>query len=219
MIKEYYCNDNDPKSPFYAAKPAYNGEAVRIKPYWTQPIVNDPVAYFQSWNAINRASQTLREHTLSLDYGSLNAYNIILPFNDYLYTNRVRERAKNYEPYRNLIPDSPAEQNRLIVIFGHLGGIESGHCALVHNWLPFVIVDPTKWIGGPTLIHEIGHACRAGHVEGSVMEQASDKFRNFCNIHVQEIYNSYWCKGPRPLNWWNVTSGCFLWETEPRLRW
>ena len=197
-------------------QPAYNGTAVRIRPYWTQPVVSKAMSYHLSFAHINFASDILRRHTLNLDLGSLNAYNFILPFDGAIQTGAYN-KSDYFAPLRNLI--SLPEENRLVVVFAHLDEDTDGTTVRQPDWLPFIIVDP---ISDPmTLVHELGHASRCAHVKDSIMEGCSSysSYKNFHNIHAHEIYRSYWCTGPRPQNWSNrdpYNRGPYIWPPYDR---
>jgi hypothetical protein len=118
------------------------------------------------------------------------------------------------EPVRKLI-DPVAEENRLVAVFTPLGGAADGYTATFAGRLPWVLVDPRDFSDTTTLMHEIGHACRLAHQQNNLpaMEaKESARYNNLMsyeNTHdrlwgwqVDTIYDSYWCTGPPPKNWW-----------------
>ncbi len=219
------CNINSPAiDESNQPKPAYNGQPVRIKLFWTQSVVSSGTSYYESFSTINAASETLRNHTLSLDQGSLNHHNFVLPVNTPVFlggTNEMEWLMYLQHLVKNTATNSSytPEENRLLVIFTHINSNQAGKTILKSEWLPFVLVDPTN--DDMTLIHEMGHACRCAHAKGSIMEACSgySGLKNFYNLQLNEIYKSYWCTGSRPQNWWNTfgsvyspNRGPFMWE-------
>jgi hypothetical protein len=194
---------------FNQTKPAYSGAPVRIRPFWTETAVKYNMS--QSLMYLTLANHIFRQHTLSLDY-DWNGYNYILPFQGELFPDVSMTVRDNYTVLRGLVDKAALvegynpDENRLIVIFTHIGGSRGsyGRCVTAPDWLPFVVVDPRS-ADFSVLAHEIGHACRCAHVKGSIMEACSvyADYRNFHNIHTWELYKSYWCTGPRPTNWWD----------------
>lgn len=65
-------------------KPAYGGQAVRIRPYWSQRIVENAMQYNTTFNQINFAAQTLRKYTLSLNWENTIR---VIDFRDSLFVN------------------------------------------------------------------------------------------------------------------------------------
>jgi len=127
------------------------------------------------------------------------------------------------------------EENRLIVVFTPLDGGPSGFTSLFGDWLPWVLVDPKHYSYDTYLLHEIGHACRLHHQQFGVPAQptyeASTHYRNvmsyddpadrFWGWQVDAVYDSYWCTGSRPRNWWEalrkiqVEDSPYLWNEPP----
>jgi hypothetical protein len=125
---------------------------------------------------------------------------------------------EQFKPLRQQI-EPIAHENRLIVAFASMSGGPDGFVALYPDWLPWVLVDPRNFGDQMTLIHEIGHACRLAHQQENVPAQKTQAdsmhYRNIMSYYawrnqlwgwqVEAIYNSYWCEGRRPKNWWDRT--------------
>jgi hypothetical protein len=204
------CGPNGNMIPeFNKRTPDYNGQAVRIIPYWSSAVFNDVATYNKSWVQIRNAHSILSEHTLSLDV-LFSGGGFVVPLEQGFLFNMEGEKEFLNNIF-NLINTRDAstgfrrQEDRLIVLFAHLFDVP-GVTMLRPHWLPFVIVDPRK--SSPrTLVHEIAHASRCAHVEGSLMESCGDlNATNFHNIHAWEIYRSYWCTGFRPQSWWEYGS-------------
>lgn len=197
-------------------KPAYGGKAVRIKCYWTKALFWDDnqkhAVGTATFKRISVAAKILTKYTLSLDWPNQVE---ILEFYD-----RINPGGgiggEPFQKLRDLIDRArPPAENRLIVVFTPL--VDEWGFTVTHGmWLPWVLVDPRTTSYEPTLMHEIGHACRLGHFDGTIMREANDKYDNFLNFQVHEIYRSYWCEGDRPKEWWiqkgNPHEQAFLWE-------
>jgi hypothetical protein len=138
------------------------------------------------------------------------------------------------KPIRKLI-EPVVEENRLIVVFIPIEGGADGIAAIFPDWLPWILVDPKDYSGDTYLLHEIGHACRLAHQQFATpappTQEASSHYRNvmsyippsdrFWGWQVDAIYDSYWCTGSRPKNWWDRTNARlpmdhpFLWDEPP----
>ena len=104
--------------------------------------------------------------------------------------------------------DPVTEENRLIVVFVPFteAGAPGGYSSRFAQWLPWVLVDPRKVGNRSTLLHEIGHACRLAHQKDpNIMYGYWGDSNHFWGWQVDEIYESYWCKGPKPKNWSELT--------------
>jgi hypothetical protein len=122
------------------------------------------------------------------------------------------------------------EESRLIVVFVPLSGPANGYTSLFGQWLPWILADPRSFDAPVMLLHEIGHACRLAHQQGNVriddiarrnlMYDLSTKNERLWGWQVDTIFDSYWCAGKRPKNWWIrkplLPEGHpFLWEEDP----
>lgn len=126
-----------------------------------------------------------------------------------------------------------AEESRLVIVFARNDGGPNGYTVLRPEWLPWVIADPrpVQDLPDTMLIHEIGHACRLAHQQSNT---ASAAVRNIMypldrlgldqlwGWQADTIYDSYWCNGRKPTNWWDRTSDArlppdhpFLWDEPP----
>jgi hypothetical protein len=152
-----------------------------------------------------------------------------LEFNETLDLSNDQNLTEDFfRPLRSLVDRAPPPENRLIVVFTPLtstvkfnGGLaeSQGYTFLRSTtWLPWVFVDPRE-PDNYTLLHEIGHACRLAHRHGTIMAQGGAA-PVLCDSFVHAIYNSYWCAGPRPRNWYMSRSmsqigSPFLWDDGP----
>ncbi|QEN86769.1 hypothetical protein FZC33_10715 [Labrys sp. KNU-23] len=127
------------------------------------------------------------------------------------------------------IPD----ETRLVVVFAHIDGGPNGYTVLRQEWLPWVIVDPQPIQDNPKtlLLHEMGHACRLSHQQDSAGSATARNimysldFKGLTHLwgwQVDTIYDSYWCNGRKPSNWWDRISNAklppdhpFLWDEPP----
>jgi hypothetical protein len=166
------------------------------------------------------------EALLSVDYGGTpKGHPAVLgyPFKIPLPTSgRLLPSMKGYlKEIYDLAKPAARDDDRLIVVFMPLSG-PSGYCVHEQEWLPWVVVDPSQDMEPHSnlLLHEIGHACNLGHQQMDIpayktqqeAEEAKKIYRNVMgygkfqdqlwNWQVDSIYNSYWCAGPRPRNWW-----------------
>ena len=150
------------------------------------------------------------------------------------YNNRLaipaegRAEKKQFADLRALINEPP--ENRLIVVFVEID-VATGYTALFPDWLPWVVVDPSRSADDATLLHEIGHACRLAHQASpdirqelrslfNVMEQGSDVSNHLWGWQVDTIFDLFWCTGPRPTGWSVPMQGApmyraFLWDEKP----
>ncbi len=207
-----------------APQPAYGGNAVRIRAYWSKQILSNMMQYLHTFNEINLAIQVLRKYTLDLDWGT-NIYG--LDFYDSIFVNSSGY-LNQLEQIRDLIRTGyhgPPPENRLIVVFTPLRSTEIGHTIYTYpRWLPWILIDPRQPAFTGVLLHEIGHACRLGHYADTLMQIGvggpPDILENF---QVHEIYRSYWCTGPRPVDWWHGLARTdsdyqpFLWPPKDQL--
>jgi len=102
------------------------------------------------------------------------------------------------------------DESRLVVIFAPIDGYPDGYTSRDAQWLPWVLVDPRSFASSSTLIHEMGHACRLAHQQEdlgldapNVMFPNTTNQRQFWGWQVDTIYDSYWCTGQRPQEWWD----------------
>jgi hypothetical protein len=116
-------------------KPAYGGQPLRIKPYWTESALVDSQGYSQTWTSLGEAGDIFRKHSLSLDLGSLNGYKFIFPYIGSIYFG-ARNEKDELTKIRSLINISPSEENRLLVVFAHIDSPHSGKTILEYDWLP-----------------------------------------------------------------------------------
>jgi len=150
-----------------------------------------------------------------------------LEFNEILDLGNDQNLTEDFfRPLRSLVDRAPPPENRLIVVFTPLtstikfnGGLaeSQGYTFLRSTTsLPWVLVDPRE-PDNYTLLHEIGHACRLAHRNGTIMGQAGAFAPLLCDSQVHEIYKSYWCAGPRPRNWYMMSrpGSPFLWDDGP----
>jgi len=159
---------------------------------------------------------------------------------NYNYSTHIPDEAtpsiEELKPIRKLI-EPVVEENRLIVVFTPLDGGSSGYTSVFGDWLPWVLVDPKHYSYDTYLLHEIGHACRLAHqqfgvsVDPHAPYEVYKRFRNvmsyfettdrFWGWQVDAIYDSYWCTGSRPKNWWealravHVEDYPYLWDEPP----
>ena len=133
-----------------------------------------------------------------------------LEFNETLDLSNDQNLTEDFfRPLRSLVDRAPPKENRLIVVFTpltgrgrtELSGVQGYTAWRFGIWLPWVLVDPRE-ADNNTLIHEIGHACRLAHRNGTIMGQGEASAPFICDMQVHEIYKSYWCAGPRPRNWY-----------------
>jgi hypothetical protein len=266
----------------------FNGASLRIRCYWTKPVLRDSGLLASSFNTIRTADEILRKYTLKLDLlpplanvtaatrtaiqekayarvpkavrplvdlrpvvvqplhwvidaainsaidenadksvaaaGMLN-FDQTIPVSE-----GVRPPVEAFQGLRQLI-EPVTQENRLIVVFVPLSGGANGYTVLFGSWLPWVLVDPRVYDDKTVLLHEIGHACRLAHQQNDLpamdSEAESAKYRNLMSyLHqhdrlwgwqVDTIYDSYWCTGPRPNNWWERDTRLpaghpFMWE-------
>jgi hypothetical protein len=230
----------------------FSGKALRIQCYWAFEIWNDYTSYMRSSAYIEGAAQVLKKYTLDIDVKPFRAPAEFAAAVKGKIVNPKKGLLKSVgsyyidaggggggpapgDPLRTEI-GTPAEPNRLIVVFAALNGGASGFTVLKPDWLPWVIVDPrarnaTDPSDAYTAMHEIGHACRLGHCLGSwepvaTMTPDPDYLANLMltsggleylwGWQVDEIFDSYWCNGPLPNNWWARPSGLgahvYMWE-------
>jgi hypothetical protein len=124
---------------------------------------------------------------------------------------------------RKLI-DPVKVDNRLVVVFVPIvdGGAD-GYTSLFPDWLPWVVVDPRSTSNEGDMLHEIGHACRLAHqdygegVQANVMHSSTDTGNRLWGWQVDAIFDSFWCRGARPKDWWvkHVRPGPYLWWEDP----
>jgi hypothetical protein len=215
----------------------YQGKAIRIQAYWTTAIREKGSSLTESLNMIKTADAILKKYTLSLDWtpqptgaefpAGLNFDQVLVVPEGKLGSNK-----DSYAALYKLM--APTEQDRLAVAFTPLSGSGAGKCILEVDWLPWVVVDPSRYTNqkASALLHEIGHACRLGHQQMNIpaqdSQEESDRYRNVMgykdwgdqlwNWQVDAIYNSAWCAGGPPKNWWTMDPNClqspdcaFLW--------
>jgi hypothetical protein len=115
---------------------------------------------------------------------------------------------EQFKQLRKLI-EPVMEENRLIVVFVPIVGGANGYTARFPDWLPWVLVDPRDPSDDTALLHEMGHACRLAHQQ---MNTPAADVHNVMSYgygldqlwgwQVDTIYDSYWCQGRRPKDWW-----------------
>ncbi len=265
----------------------FSNAALRIRCYWTLPVLRDSALLASSFAAIRKADEILRKYTLSLDvkpplgtvtaafrsnvqkklYSKLPAqvqplfttdWSPVKWIGDAVIDTAIdlandpqvaaagmlkfdgaipvpAEGSPPIDPLRALhqLIEPVTEENRLIVVFVPFNGPPNGYTVLFPDWLPWVLVDPRAFDDTPVMLHEIGHACRLAHQQNEIpaqpTQEASAVYRNlmsYLNQHdrlwgwqADTIYDSYWCTGPRPSNWWvrdvRMPAGHpFLWEND-----
>jgi hypothetical protein len=94
------------------------------------------------------------------------------------------------------------EENRLVVVFVPTEGVGGGWTSRYAQWLPWVILDPKHLFSDSLLLHEIGHACRLAHQQAGMMAESSGNEDELFDWQVDTIFDSYWCAGPKPKDWW-----------------
>jgi hypothetical protein len=136
-----------------------------------------------------------------------------------------RPSIDQFKALRKLI-EPVTEPNRMIVVFVPISGGANGYAARFPDWLPWVLVDPRDMSDHTVLLHEMGHACRLAH------QQANTPAASVRNVmaygyglnqlwgwQVDTIYDSYWCQGRRPKDWWVdqvlPVDHPFLWDEAP----
>jgi hypothetical protein len=92
-----------------------------------------------------------------------------------------------------------------------------------------VIADPRPIQDRPDtlVLHEMGHACRLAHQQSNGVATGavnimypldSTGLKQLWGWQVDTIYDSYWCDGRRPTNWWDRSNALlpidhpFLWD-------
>jgi hypothetical protein len=129
---------------------------------------------------------------------------------------------EQFKQLRRLI-EPVMEENRLIVVFVPIVGGANGYTARFPDWLPWVLVDPRDPSDDTALLHEMGHACRLAHQQ---MNTPAADVHNVMSYgygldqlwgwQVDTIYDSYWCQGRRPKDWWVnqilPAGNPFLWD-------
>ena len=285
----------------------FNGAPVRVRAYWTAPVVADRGRWMESKRLLRAAAALLHKYTLRLDVlpapappavhaalrakaiksatpadrkaakavqridqrlGEFNRSSLgtltqligvpAVPslqgvlaqaFDDKIDDDVAAKEGMISYPYKIDIPherdpsietlrdvrkliDPVSDEKRLVVVFAPLEPPGVGYTALAHEWLPWVLVDPSPQAGDSTLLHEIGHACRLAHQQFNAPADPQrdyskpSPYRNVMTYgeicdqlwgwQVDTIYDSYWCTGPRPTKWWErkvqVMDAPFLWD-------
>jgi hypothetical protein len=128
---------------------------------------------------------------------------VYVSINGKLSTTNAEDLRKALEPVK--------EDNRLIVVFAPIEGYASGITVTDSRWFPWIVADPRKLTTPTMLLHEIGHACRLGHqqIDSSFGDATNVMYdvevpgaSRFWGWQVDTIYDSYWCTGRKPSNWW-----------------
>lgn len=124
------------------------------------------------------ANKLLKEHNLLLDVcspGTEKTAECTINFNELV-------DLSHYQELRELVHKKHYQEGYIPIIFcrfaGALGGESDtlGHTVKIENWLPFILINVDKnSIDGVTLLHEIGHVSKCGHMKS----KADDAYPNF----------------------------------------